>query len=196
MDDLKDLNELKNFVKIDISEEKSTSPMISLRISDRLRKTIIKSNKQLYIRQAIQILYLLRLSPYRNQILQHLGYTDDFNFNFDMFLKNYTNGYFPSLFANSISQPQLSSNNNENNEKIVNELQKAKEKLDMAIKVAKIYKNVFVNVQNKYKKKMESNPNDKANTPMTFNEYKTVFPTKEEIDTITKFFELIEKGDK
>lgn len=186
---MNNMNDIMEFVKGDIYTEKhheNKSPY-TLRVSNRLRKTVPEGNNQLYFRIMMQIVYLLRLSPYKREILSHLGFDEELHFDIKKFEENYKNGYFPSLFIDS--NDVISS---EDVEKITKEVNKLKDDFDMAKKVAKIYKNVFSKVQSMFKNKKEQ----KHDTTITLDEYKTVFPTKEEIELIKKFFELFSEGDK
>ena len=91
--------DISEFVKVDLyKEDHQASQPISLRVSDRLKKTIPRGNVQTYLRTVMDLAYIIRFSPYRTEILSHLGFDDQLTFNLEWFQANFKNGYFKQLF--------------------------------------------------------------------------------------------------
>lgn len=97
---------IDEFAKIDLTKEEHTEkPNIILRVSHRLM-TVFPPNttRAYYIRRAIELMYFIRNSPCRIEILSHLGYDTDLNFDYNHFLTNYTKEYLINILGN-ITKP-------------------------------------------------------------------------------------------
>lgn len=67
------------------------------RIADTLPIGAIRTS---YVRSALDILYLIQNSPVKNEILNHLGFKDIYNFDPTLFSQNYTESFIQGASEN------------------------------------------------------------------------------------------------
>lgn len=85
-------NNILKFAEI-INMKEVANKKILLYLSERIFNTIPEENKQYHIRNALQIYYLIRNSPYRDLLLEYFGYNQLMQFNLEQFKQNYGNGF-------------------------------------------------------------------------------------------------------